>query len=342
MRTLVFGDNLKTMKEHIRDESIDLIYADPPFFTQKEWRDENGVFIDKWNGKEETARIHAIYAAHDSGHLSSGLAHYLTYMHHRIREMSGLLKPTGSIYLHCNTKASAYLRVLMDYHFPANGFVFRNEIVWARTSPKNNVTKKWGCTHDCILFYSGEEAQLNPQYMPMKEDSMNRYNREDSKGFYRLASSVSSPGGNGYDYSLGMGEKKPSRGYGMPYSTAMKWLKEGTLVVTPGKVPQRKYYLHESKGRTIGDIWSDVCLTVRKSKENTAYPTQKPLSLLKRIILASSQEGDLILDPFCGSGTTCLAADLEDRQWIGIDESEQAIRVAYSRFDNPPDVRRLR
>ena len=307
------GDCLEIMGD-MPSDSIDLIATDPPFNTGKDW----GQFNDKWDG---------------------GLDGYLDFMKPRLQEMHRLLKDTGSLYLHCDTNASHYLKVMLDGIFGMDNF--RNEIVWkSATGAKNNVKHRFGRGHDSILFYAMPKSQFNIQYIPIDEDYLKRYyNYRDQEGRRFQPSNLNSQGNKGYRYTF-LGVTKNWR---MTEKQAHQWLSEGRIVhesITPEsnvKIPRYKLYADESKGIPILDNWTDIEAVNSQSKKNTGYPTQKPLALLERIIKASSNECDVVLDPFCGSGTTLEAAKLLGRKWIGIDMNPEAIEITSKRL-NPEQM----
>ncbi|MCS7005825.1 MAG: site-specific DNA-methyltransferase [Cytophagales bacterium] len=187
-------------------------------------------------------------------------------------------------------------------------------------------------SHDTILLYTkGEKWTWNDVFQEYSEASLKLYSYQDERGKYQLVS-VDNPGGGGYRYSLGMGEKMPANGFRMPKETALKWLEEGVLVVEKGKVPRRKQYIGE--GVRCRDIWTDISGSVQKN-----YPTQKPEALLERIIKASSNEGDLVLDCFCGSSTTAAVAEKLNRRWIACDLGRFAIHTTRKRLLGIPNVK---
>ena len=258
MKDLHHGDNLPIM-QGMAAGSVDLIYADPPFGTGKDW----GAFVDKRTGDE-----------------------YLAWIKPRLNEMKRLLALTGSIYLHCDPTMSHYLKVLMDEVF--GRAQFRNEIVWCYKSggrAKVHFPKK----HDVILWYSKS-----------RKDYVFNY---DAVSLPRDTSTMHEP------VILDDSGRKYQRNF-----------KNGK---------EYRYYL--DKGVLPDDWWADIQAENPASKKRTGYPTQKPLSLLNRIILASSNPGDVVLDPFCGSGTALVSAERAGRQWIGIDQSAEAIRIASER-----------
>lgn len=247
------GDNIEILTK-FPSNSIDLIYADPPFYTGKTWEviwkdsPERRAFKDRWAG---------------------GIEHYITWMEPRLRECFRVLKPTGSMYLHCDWRASAHLRILMDKIFGAKGF--KNEIVWAYRI-QGAGKKRWPTKHDNILLYSKtDKYTFNPQYERIYYQ----------KPFFDV--------------------KKDEQG--------------------------RLY-----RDVLVRDVWDDINALISISKELMGYPTQKPVALLERIVKASSNKGDVVLDPFCGCGTTLVASQKLGRRWIGIDISATACKLMGKRL----------
>ncbi len=309
-QTIWTGDNLDIMRG-MNSNSVDLIYLDPPFNSKANYAAPIGskaagaAFKDTWglddvnlvwHGeiKHEYPGLYALLTATRDIHGDSMMS-YLIYMSIRVMEMRRLLKPDGSIYLHCDPTASHYLKLLMDSVFgKAN---FRNEIVWRKYSGrKSNAKRKFPTQQDTILFYAASKnAAFSPVYIPMPEKEISKeYRFVDSDGRrYRLS--------RGRQYQL------------------------------TGK--QRKIYLDEQPGAMIGSLWVEDGIQLNtSSKERTGYPTQKPLALLRRVIEASSNEGDMVMDPFCGCATTCIAAEQLQRNWVGIDISDKAADLVQSRL----------
>ena len=366
LKQLYIHDNIHVLRG-INSNSIDLIATDPPFNAKRVFnsisdnRKTKKVFDDRWRWDEVTAEwtellstshrdiVELIEAAvvieggtvkRRTGEISTGriknsIAAFLCWMAPRLIEMERVLKPTGSIYLHCDDAANSYLRLLMDCVFGRENY--RNTITWERMSGAKPSNSNFGRNSDTILFYvKSKKAIFNSQYLAPVESTLKTYKHDDNdgKGKYRLEN-ISAPGGNGYRYDLGLGEKSPSGGYRMPPSTATEWLKSGRLVIRPGKVPTQKRYLSDYKGTPIGNIWTDIeCL---RGKERTGFPTQKPVALYERIIKASSNPdpgNTTILDPFCGCSTTLIAAENLNRQWIGIDVDSAAKEILQQRMGN--------
>ena len=292
---LILGDNLEKLKE-IESGSIDLIYADPPFFSNRNyeviWGDEGEIrsFEDRWAG---------------------GMEHYIAWLSERVREMHRVLKDTGSIFLHCDWHANANIRVdILDKIFLSQNF--RNEIVWCyRSRPQSK--KYFGRKHDAIFFYSKTDKYTfnwEDVVRPLSGATIEKYRLKDENGrLYRLQ---------------GRGIK------GSPIRSAKdveaKWeITNPELVV--------RDYLDEKIGVALEDWWDDIEVINQNAKELIGYPTQKPEALLQRIIECASNEGDVVLDPFVGGGTTIAVADKLKRKWIGIDQSIAAIKTTELRLD---------
>jgi len=351
---LYYGDNLDILKQHIKDESVDLIYLDPPF---KSNQDYNVLFAEK-NGSSSAAQIMVFEdtwhwdsvasAAYEQVVTSGGrvaeameafkrflgqsdMMAYLSMMAPRLVELKRVLKPTGSIYLHCDPTASHYLKMLMDAIFgPQN---FRNEIIWKRSLPHGNVTGKFGASHDSILFYTkSKDATWNAQFQPHREEYLEqfyKYHEPDTGRTYRLVSCIN-PNPNRpnltYDWKGVVKVWKFTR-------EKMATMDDsGLLVYSKNGIPQYKNYLDKMKGTSMQDIWDDISPLMGSSKEKLGYPTQKPEPLLERIIRAGSNPGDLVLDPFCGCGTTISVAQRLNRRWIGIDITHLAITLMRNRL----------
>ena len=360
MNQLFFGDNLGVLKEHIKDESVDLIYLDPPFNSK---RDYNLLFKSP-KGKQSDAQIEAfkdswtwgMQAASELDDLlkqkntdlalvmnalvsflgKNDMMAYLTMMANRLLELHRVLKPTGSLYLHCDPTASHYLKIVLDAVFGKE--MFQNEIIWKRSSAHSD--SKQGARHfgritDTIFFYSKSEIPdcWNPLHRAYDEKYITRdYHRTDADGrAYRL-DNIQGPGGakKGNPFYEVMGVSRHWR-----YSKKrMQELIEANRIIQtrPGAVPQFKRYLDEMGGMPIQNLWDDIPLINNRAKEFLGYPTQKPLALLERILMASSSPGQVVLDPFCGCGTAVHAAQKLKRNWIGIDITHLAISLIEKRL----------
>ena len=335
------GDNLDIMRG-MNSESVDLCYLDPPFNSNKTYEAPIGseaagaAFKDSWTLDDLKAEQHGLLADQEPAlysvievarrtHSRSMMA-YLIMMGIRLVEMRRVLKPTGSIYLHCDPTASHYLKLVMDAIFGIKNF--RNEIIWQR-NPSHEDSKTYGKTSDVILFY-GADINKDAIRMPLDEETKKvHYRFTDEKGAYR-PENLKSGGlqGGGYEYQF-HGHNGPWR---CPEKTMMRYVEEGRIHYPKkeGGVPQRKRYLSEHPGIVPANIWMDI--KKARGRESIGYPTQKPLALLERIIKASSNEGDMILDPFCGCATACVAAERLNRQWVGIDLSSMALKLVRKRI----------
>lgn len=348
---LCFGDCLAILeassdddKPIVADESVDLVYLDPPFNSKADYNMIFGKGKDKqaqvqaftdtwqWNGEgttdvEEIERAvrhpaqKAIKGLHDILG-DSGMMAYLGYMAKRLAIIRKKMKDTASIYLHCDPTASHYLKVVMDAIFGAKNF--RNEIIWQRRSDKHNLAKKhMGRAHDIIFFYGKtDQAIYEKQFLPYNDEYIaSHYKHKDKRGSYRLLPCTNEAGGNKpYEF------QGVIRAWRFEPKRMEKMLKDDLLVqLKPGGPFNYKKYLKDAEGVPLQDIWVDI--PPARGNENLGYPTQKPVALLKRIISASSSKGDLVLDPFCGCGTTIAAAEVLDRRWIGIDISAATIRI---------------
>ena len=361
--TLYFGDNLDILREHVPDESVDLLYLDPPFNSNatynvlfKEASGEGSAaqihaFDDTWHWNIESERAYRDVVQNGPKKLGdllgamrsflgqNDMMAYLTMMAHRMVELHRVLKPTGSIYLHCDPTASHYLKLLMDAVFgPTN---YRSEIVWKRTTAHNDSrqgSRRFGRVHDVLLYFSRESNfTWNQQYQPYEQEYIDRYYKyvdEDGRRYWRDNLTAAKPGGDTrYEWK----GKTPPPGRYWAYSKAnMERMEaEGRIVYSSTGTPMFKRYLDQMPGLSVQDIWSDIRPLGglgSKREERLGYPTQKPEALLERIIQASSNEGDLVLDPFCGCGTAVVVAERLGRRWIGIDVTHLAISLMKSRL----------
>jgi len=326
--------------------TVDLIYLDPPFNTKRVYVSpfgpEKGEFSDIF-GKGRIKEEHVAAIKDDHPKLSTLLNAirdiegrdsvnfcYLVFMVIRLIECRRVLKKTGSIYLHCDQTMSHYLKIAMDYIFGQRNF--RNEITWQRNAAHNH-SRSFGKVSDNILFYG---PPINQDAVRVELDSAQvalRYRYKDSRGTYREGN-LRGITGEGYEYIF-HGKKGPWR---YP-ERRMHELEADNRIHQPlkeGGVPFRKVYLHENKGQIPSNIWTDIPPLQHNSKEKRPWPTQKPLALLMRIINASSKEGDMVLDPFCGCATTPVAAAKLNREWVGIDIHKQAATEVKERMDELP------
>jgi DNA modification methylase len=350
---LYYGDNLEILRRYIEYESVDLVYLDPPF---KSDQDYNILFAER-NGSQAAAQIKAfedtwhwdkISAAAYQEIVETGPARvsqamqafrtflgdndmmaYLAMMAPRLVELQRILKPTGSIYLHCDPTASHYLKMLMDGVFGVSHF--RNEIAWKRTSGHSDA-KGFGRVHDTLLFYTKtDDYTWKTIYQKYDDDYVATYYRySDSDGRKWMSADLGAAGlqGGGYDYEW----KGVKRIWRCPKETMERLDKEGRIYYTENGIPRLKRYLDEMEGLPGQDLWSDIEALRSWHKERLGYPTQKPEGLLERIITASSNEGDLVLDPFCGCGTAIAVAQRLNRRWIGIDITHLAVALMKHRL----------
>lgn len=382
---LYCGDNLEILKRFISDETVDLVYLDPPFSRNRAYslifQDESGrtsdaqlaTFDEYWhwgptaarhyefltNAEEHGGRVphglsDLIGALHSSIRPSPLLA-YLVEMTTRLVELRRVLKPTGSLYLHCDPTASHYLKLILDSIFGPEKF--RNEIVWKRTHSHGSALR-WGDVHDVLLYYGKTDRPTwNRVDQPYDESYLaSKYRHYDERGRYRLVV-LTAPGTTEGDSGQpwhGYDPTESGRHWAVPKRALEMLREEGVeipgsipeqldllfdhgLIRFPSKsngqsgVPESKLYLRG--GAPIQDVITDIPPINSQARERLGFPTQKPVSLMERVILASSNEGDVVLDPFCGCGTTIEAAREQKRQWIGIDQSNFAVEVIRGRME---------
>lgn len=359
---LYYGDNLEILRnqEYFPNECVDLIYLDPPFSSKKnynilfkeasgEWSEAQvKAFSDTWHWDrfaQDTYQDIILNAPLKVGKLieamvegigrSNDVTAYLVMMTVRLTDMHRVLKKTGSLYLHCDPTASHYLKLILDSIFGAQNF--RNEIVWKRTTAHGDVTQgahHFDRVHDVILRYSkGRTPTWNPQYGDYDTGYVEAFYRhvepETGRRFQAVDLTARKPGGDTlYEWK----GKRPYRGRYWAYSKRKmeQFGREGRLYYTKTGMPRLKYYLDEMPGMPAQDIWHDIPHAL--GKERLGYDTQKPLTLLERIVAASSDEEDVVLDPFCGCGTALVAAQKLNRRWIGIDITHLAIAVMKKRL----------
>jgi site-specific DNA-methyltransferase (adenine-specific) len=353
---LYYGDNLEVLRQHIKDESVDLIYLDPPFNSRQDYNvlfaEKDGTrsssqimaFEDTWEWNEDAARAYEEIVER-GGRVSEAMRAFRTFLSHsdmmaylammapRLIELKRVLKVTGSIYLHCDPTASHYLKMLMDAVFgPEN---FRNEVVWRRSHPKGHAFTRFASTHDVLLAYAKQHGGTtwNPSYIPHDLDRSDlQYSLADSDGRKYQLTSLLNPNPD-----------RPNLTYEFKGVTKVwRWTKErmleadaaGRIVVPKGGkgIPRYKRYLDEQEGIPVGDWWGDI--EIVSGAQRLGYPTQKPEALLERIVNASSNKGDIVLDPFCGCGTAISVAQRLKRRWIGIDITHLAVGLIKKRLDD--------
>ena len=348
-RTIWTGDNLDILRG-LNSDSVDLIYLDPPFNSNRNYSAPVGsqaagaAFKDAWTLDDVDEAQHGLIAEaepalYEAIH-AAGIVHgksmksYLIMMGVRLIEMRRVLKKTGSIYLHCDPTASHYLKLVMDSVYGAENF--RGEITWQRTTAHSD-SKRWGAVTDTILYYAKSatvtwhtpRAQYDEKYVGSKY----RHNDNDGRGVYQLDNMTSpNPRPNlMYEWKR---HQPPARGWRYSRETMTELDADGRIWYPDSKAkrPRLKRYLSEMPGSIMNSIWTDIPPINSQAKERIGYPTQKPLKLLERIIAASSNPGDVVLDPFCGCATACIAAEKLDRQWAGIDLSEKAYQLVRQRL----------
>jgi DNA modification methylase len=367
MNKLFYGDNLEVLRKYVPDGSVDLVYLDPPFNSNRNYNVIFGrhettandaaaqieAFGDTWHWTPVTDQQYQRYALAGElpEHVGEALTAfrtllgendamaYLVNMAPRLVELHRVLKLTGSLYLHCDPTMSHYLKVMLDAIFGAEQF--QNEICWERAGAKNN-SQRYGRCHDVILFYSrGKRFCWNPQFTDFEQASIdkNYHHVEEGTGrrYRRGDLTAAKPGG---DVDFEWHGVRPYKGRHWAYSKENldRMYAEGRIEFRATGMPVYKRYLDEQPGVSLQDIWTDIRLT-SADKERLGYPTQKPLALLHRIIAASSNPGDVVLDPFCGCGTTIDAAQGLDRQWMGIDVTFIAVDLIEKRLhDRYPGI----
>lgn len=354
MGHLYFGDNLEVLRNSVPDESVDLIYLDPPFNSKRDYnllfktpKGHNSdasitVFEDSWHwGPQAECSYDDIMHQPNTNVAemiealrrflgTNDMMAYLAMMCSRLLELHRVLKPTGSLFLHCDPTASHYLKVVLDGVFGATNF--RNEISWRRSQPKSHTSINFPNCRDVILRYAkSPAAKFNKVYGEHSPEYLTAfYKHQDDKGIYRLGD-LTNPNKN-----------RPNLTYEfLGVTRVWRWTRErmqnaydqGLVYQSKtGAVPQIKRYLEDMKGQPICDDWDDIEHLHGSNTEALGYPTQKPMALLERIITSSTDEGDMILDPFCGCGTAIHAAEKLSRQWTGIDITHLAISVIEERL----------
>ena len=356
LNRLYYGDNLQVLREYIADESVDLIYLDPPFNSRQDYNvlfaEKDGsrsasqitAFKDSWEWNLEAERAYQ-EVVEGGGRVAdamrafrtllggSDMLAYLAMMAPRLIELRRVLKPTGSIYLHCDPTASHYLRILMDGVFGPIGSV--NEIIWKRYGAHNDVgqgSQHFGRVHDTIIFFSrGEVRKWNQLFTPLSDAYIESTYRHEENGRKFTTTPLTGPGGiqKGNPVYEWNGH---TRAWRYSKETMQQLHDEGRHYYSRTGYVRQKLFLEESRGVPVQDMWTDIPSLSGSNAERLGYPTQKPEALLERILRASSNEGDLVLDPFCGCGTTIQVAQKLNRRWIGIDITHLAINLIKNRL----------
>ncbi|HEY6184842.1 MAG TPA: DNA methyltransferase [Terriglobales bacterium] len=364
--TLFYGDNLDILRKKIRDESVDLCYIDPPFNSKRNYNQiynnignedfaQEQAFIDTWtwndqarDGFKEIISNHLGRFTEQTIELIDGLHRvlgegsllaYLVSITLRLIEINRVLKPTGSFYLHCDSSASHYLKIIIDSVFLPNGGNFVNEIIWKRTTAHSDAKqgrKAYGNVTDTLLFYSkaGSPVVFNQQHQQYSNKYLKKYRHKDTGGRHYRLDNLTGPGGaakGNPSYEV-MGV---TRYWRYSREKMQELIRQGRVVQTkPGSVPQYKRYLDEMPGNPLQNLWDDINPVNSQANERLGYPTQKPEALLERIIKVSSNDGDVILDAYCGCGTTIAVAQRLNRRWIGMDITYQAIAIILARLED--------
>lgn len=360
--TLYYGDNLDIMRRYLPDESVDLVYADPPFKSNQNYnvlfQEKDGsraasqilAFEDTWTWDQEDEAVYADLVT-AGGKVADALQAfrqfigpcdmlaYLVMMAPRLVECRRILKPTGSMYLHCDPAASHYLKMLMDAVFgPEN---FQNQITWKRTFAHGNVTRNYGSISDILLFSTKSDAFTwnQPFKVLSDEEAEIKYPKIDPDGRRWQSVTLRNPGQRPnlhypFTASNGVTYLPHPNGWSCNLERMQKYDKEKRLhfPAKPGGALRLKMYADESPGERVQNIWDDISPIGAQAAERLGYPTQKPVALLERIVRASSPEGGIVFDPFCGCGTTIAAAQTLGRTWIGIDITHLAITLMKERL----------
>lgn len=360
---LFYGDNLDVLRESIADESVDLVYLDPPFNSNRAYsvlfREKSGddsqaqleAFDDTWTWTHESEALYMelMQSGTTPNKIKDALEAfrrllgdndvlaYLVMMCARLMHLHRALKPTGSLWLHCDPTASHYLKVMLDGIF--GGENFRNEVIWQRSTGKSLMTRRLPNNHDVLLVVGKTEATKwieSAAFVPHDVNDLDartaaKYRHRDADGrLYRL------------DSLMNPNPDRPNLTYEfLGVTRVWRWTRErmhaayesGIVVQTkPGTVPQMKRYLDEGRGRPYSDVWTDIPPINSRAAERLGYPTQKPLALLERVISLTTEPDDVVLDPFCGCGTTVDAAQKLGRRWVGIDVTTLAVDLIDARL----------
>ncbi|WP_404465279.1 restriction endonuclease subunit M [Micrococcus antarcticus] len=359
---LYFGDNLEVLREYVPSESVDLVYLDPPFnsnrnysviFSKNDAVDDAAAaqieaFEDTWRWTHVTEQQYMDFVTTASSNAAQALTSfhtllgkndamaYLVNMAPRLVELHRVLKSTGSLFLHCDPTMSHYLKILLDAIFgPKN---FRNEIVWKRSATKGDARRKLGRNHDIVLYYTKSPSAHFAMQFTEHSDSYKttfKYDDGDGRGPYASAPLDSpSPRPNlTFEYK---GYQPPSNGWRVDPDEMARLDADGRLIFPKSQAGRirRKLFQNEQPGVPIDDVWTDLPPISSQDAERLGYPTQKPLRLLERIITMASKPGDVVLDPFCGCGTTVDAAQKLGRRWVGIDITYIAIDLIVKRLQH--------
>ncbi len=364
MNALYYGDNLEVLRKYIKDETVDLCYIDPPFNSKRNYnqiynnigsedRAQAQAFVDTWVWDEIAAAGFAEILANDHGRFTSrtvdlikgldivlkkgSLLAYLVSMTLRITEIHRALKPTGSFYLHCDPTASHYLKLVLDAVFVANGGDYKNEIVWQRTNAHNMKTKGWVRANDIIFFYiKSKDFTFNAQHVDYGEQQLKRFKTDENGRLYKAENLTFSTTSPSRQFEWRGSKPPPNRSWGASLEQLEQWYQDGRILLKQDGSPRLdglKIYLEDTKGKPITSNWTDIERITNTAAERLGYPTQKPEALLERIITTSTNPGDVVLDAYCGCGTTIAVAERLKRKWIGIDITYQSISLILRRLE---------
>jgi site-specific DNA-methyltransferase (adenine-specific) len=361
---LYYGDNLDVLRRHVRDETVDLCYIDPPFNSKRNYnqiynnighedRAQAQAFVDTWTWddhandcfgqiltnvnnvqtRQSIELIHGLDAVLGRGSLFA----YLVSMTVRIAEIRRVLKTTGSFYLHCDPTASHYLKLICDAIFVPQGGEYKNEIAWARTNAHNIAAKYYARVQDTIFFYTkSDKYTWNPPYTDFSPQQLKRYFPDPDTGRLVTGQDLTMTGNAHKNFTWRGTTPPPHRGWGFSLEQLEELWKQGLILKKQDGTPRldgRKVFLDEKLGKPLGSVWTDIERIGNTSSERLGYPTQKPEALLERIINASSNKGDTVLDAYCGCGTTTFVAQGLKRRWIGIDITYQSISLVLRRLE---------
>jgi DNA modification methylase len=364
---LFYGDNLEVLRKYIKDETVDLCYIDPPFNSKRNYnqiynnigtedRAQAQAFVDTWEWDDMAITgFEEILSNATGGYTSQtvdlikglsvvlkkgSLLAYLVSMTQRVTEIYRVLKPTGSFYLHCDPTASHYLKLMLDAVFVANGGDYRNEISWKRTDSHNDA-KRFGKIHDVIFYYvkNVKSAIFKPVYSNYTANYITKEFKQDSEGRLYKCEDLTAPSHGSVTsgkYDFHGRTPGASRMWRMKQEAMEDLWEQGRIKTDENGIPLLRgqiVYLDEKKGMPAQDFWEDVNRIGNTSGERLGYPTQKPEALLDRIISASTNEGDVVLDAYCGCGTTVAVAERLKREWIGIDITYQSISLILRRLE---------
>jgi site-specific DNA-methyltransferase (adenine-specific) len=356
--TLFYGDNLPILREHIPSESVDLIYLDPPFNSSRNYnvlfKDEHGTeseaqieaFEDTWHWNLEAEHTYTELLTEAPDHIvkmveslrdfigTNQIMAYLVMMTVRLIELHRVLKPTGSLYLHCDPTASHYLKIILDTIFGALNF--RNEIIWERHEGHSNA-KRFGSIHDTILYYQkSEHVVFHKIFAPYSKEQLSRYRPDETGRLYTGQDLTAAGWSPTRSFEWRGVSPGPNRSWMWSLEKMEQLLSEGKILLRQDGKPRKdgyKVYLDEMPGKSAGDVWTDIDRIANTSGERLGYPTQKPIALLERIIQASSNPGDVVCDPFCGCGSAIVASQKLGRTWIGIDITHLSIALLKYRLE---------